>query len=229
MTRCLAFCFAVFLARSRGKVPAHSPADRERAFRTLSARALLWLAESGGQGEVRTHRRAVESVEQMRMALESRRDGTRVAPDKRSAVLPSYCLYSVSVFPKIEADKDSSHGLNAGIVFSMFHLCSIPGAFSASPFLCGFTFLHRPAAVRANLKTLAPLASLRSKVVSTESRPTAPRYTGYFERRHCFAWRTYSCGKAGKRAPAGVEQTQDAHEIQQVAGTRRTRSVLRKA
>ena len=34
-----------------------------------------------------------------------------------------------------------------------------------------------------------------------------PRYTEYFERRRCFAWRTYSYGNAGNQTPAGVEET----------------------
>jgi RNA-directed DNA polymerase len=79
--------------------------------------------------------------------------------------------------------------------------------------------LHRPAhtTIERHIK------------VRGEANPFDPRYTEYFERRRCFAWRTYPCGKAGQTSAPGVEQAQDAHEIQQVAGTLRTRSVLRKA
>lgn len=41
--------------------------------------------------------------------------------------------------------------------------------------------------------------------VRGEANPYDPRYTEYFERRRCFAWRTYSYGNAGNTTPAGVE------------------------
>jgi RNA-directed DNA polymerase len=41
--------------------------------------------------------------------------------------------------------------------------------------------------------------------VRGEANPFDPRYTEYFERRRCFAWRTYPCGKAGQTSSAGVE------------------------
>ena len=41
--------------------------------------------------------------------------------------------------------------------------------------------------------------------VRGEANPYDPRYTEYFERRRCFAWRTYSYGNAGNQTPAGVE------------------------
>jgi RNA-directed DNA polymerase len=41
--------------------------------------------------------------------------------------------------------------------------------------------------------------------VRGEAHPFDPRYTEYFERRRCFAWRTYPCGKAGQASPVGVE------------------------
>ena len=43
--------------------------------------------------------------------------------------------------------------------------------------------------------------------VRGEAHPFDPRYTEYFERRRCFAWRTYPCGKAGQATAAGVEQS----------------------
>ena len=43
--------------------------------------------------------------------------------------------------------------------------------------------------------------------VRGEATPFDPRYTEYFERRRCFAWRTYPCGKAGKTSAAGVIQS----------------------
>jgi RNA-directed DNA polymerase len=41
--------------------------------------------------------------------------------------------------------------------------------------------------------------------VRGEANPHDPRYTEYFERRRCFAWRTYPCGKTGQTSSAGVE------------------------
>jgi RNA-directed DNA polymerase len=40
--------------------------------------------------------------------------------------------------------------------------------------------------------------------VRGEANPYDPDYTGYFERRRCFAWRTLPCGKAGQVLSAGV-------------------------
>jgi RNA-directed DNA polymerase len=42
--------------------------------------------------------------------------------------------------------------------------------------------------------------------VRGEANPYDHRYTEYFERRRCFAWRTYRCGKAGKASATGVEE-----------------------
>jgi RNA-directed DNA polymerase len=43
--------------------------------------------------------------------------------------------------------------------------------------------------------------------VRGEANPYDHRYTEYFERRRCFAWRTYPCGKAGKASATGVEES----------------------
>jgi RNA-directed DNA polymerase len=40
--------------------------------------------------------------------------------------------------------------------------------------------------------------------VRGEANPYDPRYTEYFERRRCFAWRVYSGGKTGQTSSAGV-------------------------
>ena len=40
--------------------------------------------------------------------------------------------------------------------------------------------------------------------VREEANPYDPQFTGYFERRRCFAWRTLPCGKAGQVLSAGV-------------------------
>jgi hypothetical protein len=54
------------------------------------------------------------------------------------------------------------------------------------------------------LYSIAKTVIERHIKVRGEANPYAPVYTGYFERRRCFAWRTLSRGKTGNVLPATV-------------------------
>jgi RNA-directed DNA polymerase len=55
------------------------------------------------------------------------------------------------------------------------------------------------------LYSIAKTVIERHIKVRGEANPYDPEYTEYFERRHCFAWRTFPCRKAGQVLPAGVQ------------------------